>query len=43
MKIRAAVLEEFGRALAVQELDEVNTGLELMEAQDGIRSVIGFA
>jgi S-(hydroxymethyl)glutathione dehydrogenase / alcohol dehydrogenase len=24
-------------------LDEVNTGFELMEAQDGIRSVIGFA
>jgi Zn-dependent alcohol dehydrogenase len=23
-------------------LDEVNTGFELMEAQDGIRSVIGF-
>jgi S-(hydroxymethyl)glutathione dehydrogenase/alcohol dehydrogenase len=24
-------------------LDEVNTGFELMEAQDGIRSVIEFA
>ncbi len=24
-------------------LDEVNRGFELMEAQDGIRSVIGFA
>ena len=24
-------------------LDEVNQGFELMEAQDGIRSVIGFA
>jgi S-(hydroxymethyl)glutathione dehydrogenase/alcohol dehydrogenase len=24
-------------------LDEVNTGFELMEAQDGIRSVISFA
>jgi S-(hydroxymethyl)glutathione dehydrogenase / alcohol dehydrogenase len=24
-------------------LDEVNRGFELMEAQDGIRSVIGFS
>jgi Zn-dependent alcohol dehydrogenase len=24
-------------------LDEVNRGFELMEAQDGIRGVIGFA
>jgi S-(hydroxymethyl)glutathione dehydrogenase/alcohol dehydrogenase len=24
-------------------LDEVNTGFELMEAQDGIRSVISFS
>ena len=43
MEIRAAVLEEFGAPLAVQELDEVNTGFELMQAQDGICSVIGFA
>jgi Zn-dependent alcohol dehydrogenase len=95
MKIRAAVLEEFGAPLEVQELDlaepgpgevlvrlvacgvchtdlytasdadpsgyapgdidvdaflshridldEVNRGFELMEAQDGIRSLIAFA
>jgi Zn-dependent alcohol dehydrogenase len=86
MKMRAAVLESFGRPLEVQEvdlapprqggsfggargrthvpqlvdlylqgkidldgfvshrltLDEVNRGFELMEAQDGIRSVINF-
>jgi hypothetical protein len=33
MRIRAAVLEELGR---------LNRGFELMEAQDGIRSVIAF-
>jgi hypothetical protein len=33
MQMRAAVLEEFGQPLVVQEV---------MEAQDGIRSVIDF-
>jgi Zn-dependent alcohol dehydrogenase len=63
--MRAAVLEEFGQPLAVQEvdlaepkagevlvrlvacdrisLDDVNHAFELMEAQDGIRSVIELA
>ena len=43
MRMRAAVLEEFGRPLSHElTFDEVNRGFELMEAQDGIRSVIRF-
>jgi Zn-dependent alcohol dehydrogenase len=43
MRMRPAVLEEFRRPLAHElTLDEVNRGFDLMEAQDGIRSVIRF-
>jgi Zn-dependent alcohol dehydrogenase len=36
-------LAEPGPGEALVRLDEVNKGFELMEAQDGIRSVMGFA
>ena len=45
MKMRAAVVEEFGVPLAIQEVDlaEPRAGEVLVMAnQDGIRSVIDF-